>query len=322
MEASKPLAAAPPNEFDARQLIQALLGEPALTLTRFSTGMCHYVYDVVMQNGKRVVARIANPDRSAAIAGAIYWSQKLRPLGVPVADIIAADPQGQITGHAAMILERLPGTDLAHVYAKMDSPAKESLAEEMVRFRHAMDRLPLGGGYGFAYDYEHSWQHSAWADVVRASIDRSRQRIMDVGLVRPYFADLVTSAFTLFESELRLMPPRPFMDDATTKNVIIHENRLSGIVDVDELCFGDPLFNVALTHTSLLAMQADTHYTEHWLKLLGAEAADWPLFRFYVAVFLLDFLSESGLHFNRGTPQFMDDQYRLRLEELLIGMVS
>ena len=60
--------------------------------------------------------------------------------------------------------------------------------------------------------------------------------------------------------------PTAFLGDITTKNVLVHEGKLSGIVDVDEICYGDPLFVVGLTHMALLAMGADTDYTTGWRR--------------------------------------------------------
>ena len=42
-------------------------------------------------------------------------------------------------------------------------------------------------------------------------------------------------------AELDALSPVPFLHDTTTKNVIVTpEGSFSGIVDVDDLCFGDP----------------------------------------------------------------------------------
>ena len=313
-----------PSDSDARELVLRLLGEPARSVERFSTGMCHYVYDIVTASGAHVVARIANPDRQEAFAGAVYWSERLRAIGVPLAKILAEDVEGRTCGFAAMILERLPGPDLGHVYGELTFQQKSALATDMVRIRHTMDAMPLGGGFGFAATYDGPWQHSSWADVVAASIDRSRERIVRTGMVSLQYVDLVADAFVRIEPELRKVAARPFLDDATTKNVIVHEGRLSGIVDVDELCFGDPLANVALTHTALLDLGGDTHYTHAWLSGLGIQdqSRERQRFDFYVAMYLLDFLSEIGMQFNKHAPQYVDAMRQARLEKLLREQVD
>jgi hypothetical protein len=48
--------------------------------------------------------------------------------------------------------------------------------------------------------------------------------------------------------EFDRIAPTPFLHDTTTKNVIVtSEGHFSGIVDVDDLCLGDPRYPAALT---------------------------------------------------------------------------
>lgn len=306
-----------PTEADAKALVSELLSEKVQQINRFPTGMRHYVYDVVTDTGRLAVVRIADHHSRGHIAGALYWSAQLGPIGIPLPAIVAEDALGHHTGFAAMILERLPGIDLGNVYGQLQSSEKFKLAQDMVRIRQILDQLPLGTGFGFSFSLTGPWEHSSWSNVVLDSVTRSRKRIEQHGTVDDKLVDQLQTRFSRMEPLMRAVTARPFLDDATTKNVLMSNGQLSGIVDVDEICFGDPLFNVALTHASLLAKGEDTDYTDDWLRLLAVSDAARTLFRFYVAVFLLDFLSEIGLEFNRATPQFANDYYRLRLEDLL-----
>jgi hypothetical protein len=113
--------------------------------------------------------------------------------------------------------------------------------------------------------------------------------------------------------ELAAIPPTPFLHDTTTKNVIVTaDGHFSGIVDVDDLCFGDPRYVVALTHTSLLAHGFPTLYTKAWLRL--AQFADDRPFRLYVALFLADFMAERGQRFN-DNPLPADAEYDAQLRD-------
>ena len=52
----------------------------------------------------------------------------------------------------------------------------------------------------------------------------------------------------ILRDEIDSIPPTPFLHDATTKNVLVTaKGAFSGIVDVDDLCFGDPRYPAALT---------------------------------------------------------------------------
>lgn len=89
----------------------------------------------------------------------------------------------------------------------------------------------------------------------------------------------------------------PFLHDTTTKNVIVTpKGEFSGIVDVDDLCFGDARYPVALTLASLMAYGGPVYYAASWLR--HAQHADDRVFRLYVSLFLLDLMSEHGQVFN------------------------
>lgn len=98
-------------------------------------------------------------------------------------------------------------------------------------------------------------------------------------------------------NELDALPPIPFLHDTTTKNVIVTPGgTFSGIVDVDDLCFGDPRYVVALTLASLMVFDGPTRYVDAWMNLASYRYD--RIFRLYVALFIVDFMSEHGQAFN------------------------
>jgi len=65
---------------------------------------------------------------------------------------------------------------------------------------------------------------------------------------------------------------------------------------VDDLCFGDPRYVVALTLASLIASGGPTTYVDAWMN--SANYRKDRIFQLYVALFIVDFMSEHGQEFN------------------------
>ncbi len=107
------------------------------------------------------------------------------------------------------------------------------------------------------------------------------------------------------------------MHDITTNNVIIDDGRLSGVVDVDNLCFGDPLFLVGLIRMALLAHGDSPVYVDGWIDVLRPDAEQLAALDFYTAVFGLCFMDELGQRFNRAAAPPVRQAYVERLERLL-----
>src|SRR5262249_39750933 len=154
-------------------------------------------------------------------------------------------------------------------------------------------------GFGFATSYADSGLHPSWLAVVLAELERSRARILAAGVVDARHVERVGRCIQASTPYLRTVQPRPFLDDLTTKNVLVHEGRLSGVVDTDCVCFGDPLFTPALTWMALLSQHLATDYLDYWRVQLRLTDEQEKALRLYAAVFCLNFLGELGQRFNQ-----------------------
>jgi len=279
---------------------------------RFPTGLGHWVYDVRGPDGAGIVVRMGTADQRDDFLGALHWSRTLRPLGVPLPRLIG---HGEYRGRPYLALERLAGADLGHVYDTLTSAERQSIAEEVCRIQRIVGALPEGRGYGFVRLPSEPGRAS-WSDVIDGSLARSRGRIEAAGLVSPRPIDRVAAHAKRFHQYFSRVRPTAFLDDVTTKNVLVHAGRFSGIVDVDWLCFGDSLFAVALTRTALLSAGANLEYTDHWCDVLGLTSEERGVVRFYTAVFCVDFMSEFGQRFSQGVER-LDLERLARLEEIL-----
>ena len=81
-------------------------------------------------------------------------------------------------------------------------------------------------------------------------------------------------------------------------------------MDVDDLCFGDPRYAPALTLASLLASGGPVEYVRAWMCRAGHQ--DDRIFRLYIALFLVGFMSEHGQSFN-GNQRPSTEQERADL---------
>jgi hypothetical protein len=179
--------------------------------------------------------------------GARHWSKQLRSLGVPLPQLLDA---GTWSGLPYLVLERLPGKDLILVYEELDAHQKQRLAAEVCRIQQRALALERGAGYGFKRLPDDPGLRS-WAEVIEQSLCRSRRRLEQAKILASRVVDEVARHAQLLQPYFARIEPLPFLDDVTTKNVLVHHGVLSGIVDVDWICYGDPLFTLALTRASV-----------------------------------------------------------------------
>ena len=282
-----------PNAALALDIAARVTGRMPEAARRFATGTQHYVFEVEFAEGPAVVVRLGNASAHAEMAGAAQLSARLRPRGVPLPAILGADVEASLPW---LVRERLPGTDLGAVIADLSQAQLERIAGHVAKAQAATAETESAGRYGYAVHPDEA-PHATWSAVLAANLHRSRRRIAAAQLFDAALVDVAEERLDCLRADLDRIAPTPFLHDTTTKNVIVTpDGRFSGIVDVDDLCFGDPRYPAALTLAVLSARRASTHYVTAWLRHAGA--ADDRIFRFYVGLFLLDLMGEHGHAFN------------------------
>jgi hypothetical protein len=290
-------------------------------ISRFPLGLCHYVYGVQLADGRALVLRVASRDNLPLLRAAVAWDAVLKPIGVPTAQILEAHLE--VTGPddlPYLVLERLPGADLGDVYAGLTAAQRRQLAESVVEVQSRVSSMPLGRGFGYVPSPTGPFPAASWSAVVEQNLARSRKRMEQNGSSAPLH-DRVGRLLRESAGYLDAVQPQGFLDDLTTKNVIVHEGRLSGVVDVDAVCFGDALYTPALAKVALIADGQEPDYVEAWLERLELRPEQTKAFDVYTAVFVLDLLSERGLHFNRPEPVVVSDDRESRLRQLFESLV-
>jgi aminoglycoside phosphotransferase (APT) family kinase protein len=311
----------PTAEIAAREVLRSL-GTSVRTITRFPMGLAHYVFDVLTMDGRCVVVRMGTVDQVADFAGAVYWRQILAPRGVPLPEFLAWEldpPRGSLP---FVLMKRLLGRDLADEYSSFSLTQKRRLAREIVRIQTNVGELPPGPGYGYAHSYEDTSLYASWSDFLAAALERSRSWLDSVGSIPSIVVDRVAEKLPPFDAYFAAIPPTPFLDDITVKNVLIHDGRLTGIVDVDVVCFGDALFTVALTQMALFKRRFDTAYITAWADEMNLAPEQHAVLSLYTAMHCVSFMGELGQRFNRDEAIPVDKEEVAYLSEVLDNLLA
>ena len=300
----------------AAALASQITGQVPVAVTRFATGSSHYVYEAAFTDGATIVLRIGGRTAHAEIAGAVTLSQLLRPRGVPLPRLLDHDSGADFPW---MALERLPGTDLGDVVNGFSDAQLDAIARRVADAQAIVAADGPASRFGYAVRAQDA-PHETWTQVLQAHLDRSTRRIASAGLFDRALADGIREALDSRRGETDAVAATPFLHDTTTKNVIVTPTGdFSGIVDVDDLCFGDPRYAPALTMAALIAHGGPTRYVDLWLAHAG-QAAD-EVFGLYVGLFLLDLMSEHGQVFN-GNERASSAKERARLTAALAERVK
>jgi aminoglycoside phosphotransferase (APT) family kinase protein len=310
-----------PNEDDAKRILKEVEGKDTKSINRFPTGSANYVYDIETTEGEQIVVRLARSDLKHFFEGALFWYNRLFEKGVPLAKLHYSEIDSQKHGFPTMIMDRLPGEDLGLVYKSLSTEQKKNIAAKIAQVQKDVSTLNEGSGFGYAKSYDDQNLQKKWIDVIDTHLERSRKRIKEIGVIEISIVDDVKNIVHANELFFSTITPICFLDDTTTKNVIINNGELSGIVDVDSVAFGDPLYTVALTRMSLLARDYETDYIDYWVADLDLNKDQKKALDIYTAVFAVDFMSEMGQQFNKDSAPDIDHKKIEKLKNILSTLI-
>ena len=250
-------------------------------IERCGVGHGNYVYIISDETDKYVI-RCSEEER--AYTDTIYWLTQLRKVNIPVPEIIA---NGRYQNYDYVILSYIDGEDLGIVYPALSDDEKHAIAREVVGIQNIVGTMELK-------EIDDNW---SWNQFIRDTLDRAKERIEKNG----YFdTDKVEQVWEIGESlqdYFRQIKPIAYLDDISTKNLLIQKGKVSGVIDVDWIGVGDRLTYVAMTNVALLNMDYVTDYVNHLLEEMHIDQTERRAFIYYSLLFCVDFMGERGMQF-------------------------
>lgn len=270
-------------------LITEVYGSPPLKIERMSFGHTNQVYNVTFSDEQIILRTNHKPGVLKHTADNIAI---LSSLGLPVPNVIRTDVSLEKVPFAYMILEHFPGRDLRYELEGMTREQLAELAQQIISYQRSVSELPRGSGFGWVPIGEQG-PFSSWTQIIERDISSHIDHIVDE--VTPETIVLLQKMKQRYTPYFDRVEPVCFLDDLTIKNVIVAEGKLQGIVDFDWVCYGDPLYMIALTQTAVVSDIGDQGipYVEALCRQWGANREQRALIDFYSVIHALQFI---GFH--------------------------
>lgn len=285
-------------------------GKPT-EIIRNTVGLAGYVYTVVFNDTKYVI-KIS--DDKNLIIGSTYWLNKVKDLDIPTPCVIA---ENLVNAPYYFVMSFIPGKDLGLVYSSLLKSEKKIIAKKIIGFQKEIKKLPMAKGFGSLNSYEDSENIcSSWEESLLNDINRAEEAIINNGIFSVEYVLKLKKIVPYFKEYFNSIKPVPFLDDITTKNVLIHEGKLLGIIDLDWISFGDEVLFLGLVTMALLSMKADIDYADYLKDEMNLNEMQERALKFYVLMFCVIFMSEKGMCFNQAEPMKVSEEEKMLLQEI------
>lgn len=250
-------------------------------IERCAVGIGNQVYIVTCDNIKYVF-RCSTEEN--AYADTIYWLNELSALNLSVPKVLLT---GECGNYHYLILNFIEGKDIGLVYSGLTKSEKRKIARDVIDMQNKVAQLPL----------KHIDGNWSWIQYIDEMLDRARVRIGKNGYFDIEKVERLKSEKDVLKDYFLNIRPIAYLDDISTKNLLIHNGHVSGFIDIDWMGVGDSLTFIALTFIALLNMKMETDYVDYLLEYKKVSALEKKAFLFYSLLFCVDFMGERGTQF-------------------------
>ena len=248
---------------------------------RCAVGIGNEVYIVECETEKYIF-RCSTEEN--AYAETIRWLTQLSILDIPIPKVLF---YGAYEEYQYLILNFIEGEDIGLIYTSLTIAEKKQIAKEVMEIQRKVVHQRLD----FA---ENSW---SWQDFVNEMLDRAEERIAANGYFDRNKVEQVREKISVLDEYFSRIKPVAYLDDISTKNLLIHNGKVSGVIDIDWMGIGDNLTFIAMTYVALRNMEYETDYVEYLLEERSCTEEERKAFLFYCLMFCVDFMGERGMQF-------------------------
>ena len=256
------------------------LNQKPRNINRCAVGIGNEVYIVECDNEKYIFRCSIEEN---AYEETIHWLTQLSTLDIPSPQVLA---HGTWDEYQYLILNYMEGEDIGLIYTTLIAPEKKQIAKDVMEIQRKVAQLQL--------PEDTSW---SWGDFLNEMLDRAEERMAVNGYFDTGKVTRIKEEMPLLDEYFNRIKPVAYLDDISTKNLLIHNGKLSGVIDIDWMGVGDNLTFIAMTYVALRNMDCETDYVDYLLEERGCTEEERKAFLFYCLMFCVDFMGERGMQF-------------------------
>lgn len=284
------------------QIAQKEFGAEPSGITRMTTGICNEVYSVAIGD-REYIFRLKEEPRY--MLGSHNHIPLFRSKGIKVPEILAEDYSKTWLPLAFQIQNKLPGSDLRDVIETLTDDELKALGAEVANVFRQLSTVPNNGKFGVLWgddkDLVDSWSTEV-ARVTKVVTNWGKQ----TGVLNDQLVEVLAYVNSKYKGYFDRIRPYTYFGDIAGKNVMVHEGKFSGLVDLDSLAQGDPLEAIGRIKASWYGTHHGTVYSNAVMDALGLPEPQREIVTMYALLNRAFWTLENGVHFNSNTSRTVD----------------
>lgn len=262
-----------------------------------TTGLCNEVYELKYD---RVSYILRMNSEKEWIYGTHQFLPLFKKLRIKTPDIVAEDYSKTDFPFCYQILTKLEGKDLAIIFPQLSNPELAGIAQELSNIFDKFKTLPEQTSFGCMTGLNEEQKENQLL-ILEAKKEQIIQRNQHSNVLGEDILDRYTDLMDTFREYFLNVRPKLYFDDMNSKNVMIHNGRFNGLVDLDFLMKGDYLEGIGGIIAAWFGTESGDRFIHEIFKLQGLDMKQIRIAKAYGVFHLVLWISEEGILFNSNS---------------------
>lgn len=273
------------------------LGSAPLEIIRKTIGMCNEVYELRYET-ESVILRMNK--QKEWLYGTHRFLPLFQKLKIKTPVILHEDYSKTVFPFCFQLQSKLEGQDLLLVFKELTSTQLKEVAKEVSLVFDKFNTLPAASDFGLmtGLNEEH---HESLLDGFAKHTKIIQERNASSQVIDQDILAIRQELLDKYEAYFLSVQPRIYYDDICSKNVMIHDGKFNGLVDLDFLIKGDYLEAIGRMIADWYGDEKGAFYIQEIIKNQRLDQLQQEIVVVYAIFNLVLWLSEEGIRFNSNS---------------------
>ncbi len=293
-------------------------GAAPTSVARMENGICNEVYSVAIDD-REYIFRLNTEPRF--MLGSRNHIPLFRSKGILVPEILAEDYSKSWLPVAFQIQNKLPGRDIDEVIETLSDDELRTIAGEVANVFRQLSSVPNNGKFGVLWGDDKDLVDSWSAEVARVT-NVVKGWGKQTGVLNEKLERVLSYINSEYKNYFDRIRPYTYFGDIAGKNVMVHEGKFSGLVDLDSLAQGDPLEAIGRIKANWYGTHHGTVYSNAVMDALGLPEPQRKIVTMYALLNRTFWTLENGVQFNANTRRTVDREREAHDKQAVDGLLA
>lgn len=268
-----------------------------IEVIRKKIGICNEVYELIYESNSFILRM--NKEKEW-IFGTHKFTPLFQKLDIKVPAIISEDYSKTKFPFCYQVQTKIEGKDLAIVFHELSHSEIKVVAKEISIIFDKFNTLPYCENFGGLTGMKEGKEENLFV-IIKDKRNDIVERNKSIKVINKEVIEIYDKLIEEYKKHFLSVRPKLYFDDMSSKNVMIHQGKFNGLVDLDFLMKGDYLQGIGGIIADWYGSELGEIYINEILKHQRLNEFQQKVVKVYAIFHLISWTSEEGVKFNSNS---------------------